>query len=118
MPTLAVTSLIRDEDSLSTMVDFAIENGFKAVELNGRHHCVEKLFPKMISTIFAGSRMRTVSHLISTTTTDAMPGSHSASVWQDTLESFKRNLEMTKELGGRVVVLHPGKIDVPDSGIS
>ncbi|MXZ03519.1 MAG: sugar phosphate isomerase/epimerase, partial [Chloroflexi bacterium] len=43
----------------------------------------------------------------------AMPGSHSASVWQETLESLKRNLEMTKNLGGKVVVLHPGKIDVP-----
>ena len=112
MPTLAVTSLIRDEDPLSTMVDFAIENGFKAVELNGRHHCVEKLSENDLDYLRGIADAHGITFNLHYNH-GAMPGSHSASVWQDTLESFKRNLEMTKELGGRVVVLHPGKIDVP-----
>ena len=112
MPTLAVTSLIRDEDPLNTMVDFAIEQGFKAIELNGRHHCAEKLSPDDIDYL----RGIADSHGITFNlhyNHGALPGSHSTSVWQETSESFKRNLEMTKHLGGRVVVLHPGKIDVP-----
>lgn len=112
MPTLAVTSLIRDEDPLNTMFDFAIENGFKAVELNGRHHCAEKLSQEDLDYLrgIADSHGITINLHYNH---GAMPGSHSASVWQETLDSLKRNLEMTKNLGGKVVVLHPGKIDVP-----
>ncbi len=112
MPTLAVTSLIRDEDPFTTMFDFAIENGFKAVELNGRHHCAEKLSPEQLDYLrgIADNHGITINLHYNHS---AMPGSHSASVWNETLESFKNNLEMTKNLGGRVVVLHPGKIDVP-----
>ncbi len=112
MPTLAITSLIRDEDPLNRMIDFAIGNGFKAVELNGRHHCAEKLSQEDLNYLRGVADAHGITINLHYNH-GAMPGSHSASVWQETLESLKRNLEMTKNLGGKVVVLHPGKIDVP-----
>ncbi len=112
MPTLAVTSLLHDNQPLNAMVDFAIENGFKAVEMNGRHHCAEKLSQDDLDYLRGVADAHGITFNLHYNH-GAMPGSHSASVWQQTLESFKRNLEMTKDLGGRVVVLHPGKIDVP-----
>ena len=112
MPTLAITSLIRDEDPLNRMIDFAIGNGFKAIELNGRHHCAEKFSQEDLSYLRGVADVHGITINLHYNH-GAMPGSHSASVWQETLESLKRNLEMTKNLGGKVVVLHPGKIDVP-----
>ena len=112
MPTLAIMSRIRDEDPLNRMIDFAIGNGFKAVELNGRHHCVEKLSREDLDYLRGVADAHGIAINLHYNH-GAMPGSHSASVWRETLESLKRNLEMTKNLGGKVVVLHPGKIDVP-----
>lgn len=112
MPTLAVMSLIRDDQPLSAMIDFAIENGFKAVELNGRRHCAETLSQDDIDYIRGVADGQGITFNLHYQHS-ALPGSHRASVWQETLASLERNLEMTKILGGRVVVLHPGKIDVP-----
>lgn len=112
MPTLAVMSLIRDDQSLNAMVDFAIEQGFKAVELNGRRHCAETLSRDDLDYLRGIADTHGITFNLHYNH-GALPGSHKASVWNDTLESFERNLEMTASLGGRVVVLHPGKIDVP-----
>ena len=112
MPTLAIMSRIRDEDPLNTMIDFAIGNGFKAVELNGRQHCAEKLSQEDFNYLRGVADEHGITINLHYNHS-AMPGSHSATVWQETLESLKLNLEMTSNLGGKVVVLHPGKIDVP-----
>ena len=112
MPELAVMSLIRDDQPLNAMVDFAVENDFKAIELNGRRHCAEKLSQEELD-YFRGVADEHGITINLHYNHGALPGSHSASVWHETLESLKRNLEMTKNLGGKVVVLHPGKIDVP-----
>ena len=112
MPTLAVTSLIRDDQPLSAMVDFAIENGFKAIELNGRHHCAETLSQEDIDYIRGVADSHGVTFNLHYNH-GALPGSHVTRTWNETLESLIGNLEMTHLLGGKVVVLHPGKIDVP-----
>ena len=112
MPTLAVVSLINDDQPLNAMIDFAIDNDFKAIELHGKHHNAESLADDDISYLQNiidkhGITFNLHYHH------DALPGSHRASVWDETLASFRRNLEMVGTLGGSVVVLHPGKIDVP-----
>ena len=112
MPTLAVTSLIRDDQPLSAMVDFAIENGFKAIELNGRHHCAETLSQEDIDYIRGVADSHGITFNLHYNH-GALPGSHVTRTWNETLESLISNLEMTHLLGGKVVVLHPGKIDVP-----
>ncbi len=112
MPTLAVTSLIHDDQPLSTMVDFAVKNDFKAVELNGRHHCAETLTPEDINYIHNVTEKHGITFNLHFQHS-ALPGSHRASVWQETLESLERNLEMVASIGGKLVVLHTGKIDVP-----
>lgn len=94
------------------MVDFAIEQRFKAVELNGRHHSAETLSQDDLDYLRGVSDAHGITFNLHYNH-GAMPGSHKANVRDDTLESFQRNLEMTASLGGRVVVLHPGKIDVP-----
>ena len=112
MPTLAITSLIRDDQPLNAMVDFAIENGFGAIELNGRHHCAETLSQEDIDYIRGVADAHGITFNLHYNH-GALPGSHVTRTWKETLESFTRNLEMTQILGGKVVVLHPGKIDVP-----
>ena len=112
MPKLAVVSLINDAQPLNAMIDFAIENEFNAIELHGKHHNAESLSEDDIGYL----RGTTDSHGITFNLHyhhDSLPGSHRTSVWNDTLASFERNLEMVASLGGRIVVLHPGKIDVP-----
>ena len=112
MPTLAISSLIRDDQPLNAMVDFAIENDFKAIELNGRHHCAETLSQDDIDYLRGVTDSRGITFNLHYNH-GALPGSHVTSTWTETLESFLRNLEMVRSLGGKVVVLHPGKIDVP-----
>ena len=112
MPTLATTSLIRDDQPLNAMVDFAIENNFKAIELNGRHHCAETLSREDINYLRGVADSHGITFNLHYNH-GALPGSHVTRTWNETLESFVRNLEMTQLLGGKVVVLHPGKIDVP-----
>ena len=112
MPKLAVVSLIQDDQPLNAMVDFAIEYGFQVVELMGKFHSAETLSEHDLR------YLEEVSESHGTTFNQhylhgAMPGSHRTSVWHDTLASFERNMEMVHRLGGSVIVLHPGKIDVP-----
>ncbi len=112
MPKLAVVSLIEDDQPLNTMVDFAIEHGFQAVELMGKFHSAETLSESDLRYLEEASDSHGITfnqHYLH----GALPGSHRTSVWRDTLASFERNLEMVQRLGGRVIVLHPGKIDVP-----
>ena len=112
MPKLAVVSLIQDDQPLRTMVDFAIEHGFQVVELMGKFHSAETLSERDLGYLGGVSEANDITfnlHYLH----GAMPGSHGTSVWNDTLASFKRNLEMVHRLGGSVIVLHPGKIDVP-----
>ena len=112
MPKLAVVSLIHDDDPLSAMVDFAIDHGFAAVELHGKHHNAEKLSEDDLRYLESAAESHgTVFNLHYHH--GALPGSHRTRVWQDTLASFERNMNMVNRLGGRVVVLHPGMIDVP-----
>ena len=112
MPKLAVVSLIQDDQPLNAMVDFAIEYGFQVVELMGKFHSAETLSEHDLR------YLEEVSESHGTTFNQhylhgAMPGSHRTSVWHDTLASFERNMEMVHRLRGSVIVLHPGKIDVP-----
>ncbi len=112
MPKLAIVSLIHDDQSLNTMVDFAIEHEFKVIELMGKFHNAEALSEHDLEYLQAASEAHGITfnqHYHH----GAMPGSHRADVWNDTLASFERNLEMVHRLGGSIVVLHPGKIDVP-----
>ncbi len=112
MPKLAVVSLIEDDQPLNTMVDFAIEHGFQVVELMGKFHSAETLSEENLRYLEEVSDSHGITfnqHYLH----GALPGSHRTSVWRDTLASFERNLEMVQRLGGRVIVLHPGKIDVP-----
>ena len=112
MPKLAVVSLINDGDPLSRMVDFAIKNQFNAVELNGKHHNAEKLSKEDIDYLRGITESNGIVFNLHYHH-GSMPGSHRTSLWRDTLASFKRNLKMIASIGGSIVVLHPGKIDVP-----
>ena len=112
MPKLAVVSLIQDDQPLNTMVDFAIEHGFRVVELMGKFHSAETLSEQDLRYLEEVSESHGITfnqHYLH----GAMPGSHRTNVWHDTLASFERNMEMVHRLGGSVIVLHPGKIDVP-----
>ena len=112
MPKLAVVSLIQDDQPLNTMVDFAIEHGFRVVELMGKFHSAETLSEQDLRYLEEVSESHGITfnqHYLH----GAMPGSHRTSVWHDTLASFERNMEMVHRLRGSVIVLHPGKIDVP-----
>ena len=112
MPKLAVVSLIQDDQPLNAMVDFAIEYGFQVVELMGKFHSAETLSEHDLRYLEEVSESHGITfnqHYLH----GAMPGSHRTSVWHDTLASFERNMEMVHRLGGSVIVLHPGKIDVP-----
>ena len=112
MPKLAVVSLIQDDQPLNAMVDFAIEHGFQVVELMGRFHSAEMLSEEDLRYLEEVSEANGITfnqHYLH----GAMPGSHRTSVWHDTVTSFERNIEMVHRLGGSVIVLHPGKIDVP-----
>ena len=112
MPKLAVVSLIQDDQPLKAMIDFAIEHGFSAVELMGKFHNAESLSEEAMLYLEDVSESNGITfnqHYHH----GAMPGSHRTSVWQDTLASFEQNLEMVHRLGGKLIVLHPGKIDVP-----
>ena len=112
MPKLALVSLIHDDAPLNAVFDFAVKHGFRAIELHGKFHSAETLTDDDISFI----RNVSASNGIALTLHyhhDALPGSHRLSVWDNLLESFTLNLEMLGNLGGKVIVLHPGKIDVP-----
>ena len=94
------------------MVDFAIEHGFRVVELMGKFHSAETLSEQDLRYLEEVSESHGITfnqHYLH----GAMPGSHRTSVWHDTLASFERNMEMVHRLRGSVIVLHPGKIDVP-----
>ncbi len=112
MPKLSVVSLLHDDEPLSAMIDFAVEHDFNAVELHGKHHNAEKLSETDIDYLRSVSDSEGITFNLHYHH-DSLPGSHRTSVWNDTLESFARNLNLVGKLGGKIVVLHPGKIDVP-----
>ncbi len=112
MVTLAIVSMLRHDDPLRRMVDFALEHGFKAMELHGKKHNAESLSDgdvDYLASVAATDRLVINHHFHH----DALPGSHRASTWDQTLASFERNIELVHRVGGDVIVLHPGKIDAP-----
>ena len=112
MTKLAVVSLLRDDQPLSAMVDFAIAHDFGSIELHGKHHNAETLNQDDISYLNRVVDAHGITFNLHFHH-DALPGSHRASVWDETFDSFVRNLKMVAQIGGEIVVLHPGKIDVP-----
>ncbi len=112
MPKLAVVSLIHDGAPLNAMVDFAIEHGFSVVELHGKHHNAEKLSEDDLCYLEGVAASHGIVFNLHYHH-DALPGSHRTSVWHETLASVEKNMKMVHRIGGSVVVLHPGTIDVP-----
>ncbi len=111
MPTLALVSILCGGDLRST-VDFAIQEGFGAVELHGRHHSADDLTEGDIEFL----QMATASHGITFNmhfVHASLPASHRASVQSETSAKFKRDVELVSRLGGTRIVLHSGMVDVP-----
>ena len=107
-----LVSLIHDDEPLKAMFDFAIKHEFKAVELHGKFHNAETLTGDDVAYLKDVSESNGIA-LNLHYHHDALPGSHRRSTWENLLTSFTRNIEMLGSLGGKVIVLHPGKIDVP-----
>ncbi len=112
MPKIALIPLHTRNDSLKDTVDFAIQHGFKAIELHGKHQSSDLLSEEEIQFLIEVSKTSSIEFNLHFHH-DALPASHRASVRRETMDRFIRDLDLLHRIGGAVIVLHPGMIDVP-----
>ena len=93
------------------MVEWAIEHGFGGVEFNGpiRLADVSSDDRQFLSAMADEHGMRYTHHFPTT----ALPGSHDRARRESDLADLIGEIEVGGELGVEVIVVHPGKIDIP-----
>lgn len=111
MPKLAIVSKVAD-GTLRESIEFALKHQFKAIELHGKYHDADRLSDQEVEYMLEVANENNITfntHFHH----DALPASHRKSTYSQTLDKFKRDIQLVSKLGGNRIVLHPGKIDVP-----
>lgn len=105
------TSAIGSPPSAQMAVEWAIEHGFGGVEFNGpiRLADVSPDDRAFLASASADHGMRYTHHFPAS----AMPCSHDPATRQRDLAELISEVNAAGELGVEVIVLHPGKVDVP-----
>ena len=107
--TLAVVSSSFGDRTLSETIRVVARHEFRAVELHGKHHSAHQL------TADEKQEMRDVARDGITFNLhfkhSAEPSTGDARVQDETYDQFMRDLEMVEDVGGQVIVLHPGQLD-------
>ena len=105
------TSSIGGSSSVRPAVEWAIEHGFGGVEFNGpiRLADVSSDDRQFLSAMADEHGMRYTHHFPTT----ALPGSHDRARRESDLADLIGEIEAGGELGVEVIVVHPGKIDIP-----
>ena len=106
------SSFVDPSRSARPSVDWAIAHQFHGVELNGSHVPLDELSDgdRRYLRIQAAVHGITYTHHFTST---AAPGSHDDDRRSRDLEDLRTAVRTAAEIGVKVIVLHPGKLDVP-----
>lgn len=107
------TSCIDNPESVRYAVEFAIEHGFNGVEFNSPDIYLSKQSLADLSWMLEMSQehsLRYTHHF----PPSALPGSHVETTRERDLEELSQEIFVAGELGVEVIVIHPGRLHVPD----
>ena len=109
------SSFVNTSKSPRPSVQWAIRHGFHGIEFNGNHAPLTDFSEDDRKYL----RAKAVQHGLTYTyhfKSDAMPGSHDEARRASDLKHLKDNLIAGSEIGTKIFVIHPGKIDVQRNG--
>ena len=112
--TLAVVSSSFGDRTLGETIRVATRNEFRAVELHGKHHSAHQLTEHEHQEMRDAARDGLTFNLHFKHS--AEPSTSDARVRDETYSQFMRDLEMVSNVGGEVIVLHPGQVDADVEG--
>ena len=107
------TSCIDNPESVRYAAEFAIEHGFNGVEFNSPDIYLSKQSLADLSWMLEMSQehsLRYTHHF----PPSALPGSHVETTRERDLEELSQEIFVAGELGVEVIVIHPGRLHVPD----
>lgn len=107
-----VSSFISQEPSPRPAVEFAIEHGFHAVELTGRHYWPDLLDARETAWLVDVAAEHEITYTFHFAF-DAVPASHHVDRRAEWLQKLLGVVELAGALHAPVIVLHPGQIDCP-----
>ena len=110
MPTMGfTTTTFTDEPTALPGLEFAIENGFHALELSGNH-----LWPEVMATGEARElRVESARHGVNLSIhfpTRYWPGSADAAVRLECVDALRATIDVARDVGARIIVVHPGPV--------
>ena len=108
---LAVVSGSFGDRTVGETIGFASRNGFQAIELHGKHHAAHRLTASEMSEMRSAASDGITFNLHFKHS--AEPSTGDLCIRDETHSQFLRDLEMVDNVGGKVIVLHPGQLD-PD----
>ena len=106
------TRSIGEERTAREAVDFAVEHGIRAVELDGRGGWHQRLSPDDIRHMKAQGAAHGIQYSIHFAQATS-PASHDPERRAKHLQELRDDMDLVHDLGGRVIVVHLGQIDHP-----
>jgi len=116
MPNFAVSTICFGADAdACEVLDFAVRNGFRGLELSSYHFWPERLRPQEIERIRSVANEHDMHLAIHARHRGISFGAHEPALRQRFVEELQATVKLVAELGGDVVVAHVGAIVPPES---
>ena len=114
MPTIAVSTFSFGPECMAREgMDFALEYGFKGLELGSWNHWPDLMSPedaKYLRVQVANQGLELSIHFIHR---GVAPATHVPERRAKHLEELQQTLHLAGDIGARVIVVHPGQVDCP-----
>ncbi len=115
MATIGMSTLSFGPDcEIERAIDFAIEHGFKALELSSYHLWPARLRVQDVRSLRVQGATHGIEYSIHFIHRGVAPCSHDTGKRAKHLDELTATMHLAHEIGARVVVLHPGLVDHPD----
>lgn len=111
--TLAIVSAAFGDRSVSDTLDVARRNDFRAIELHGKHHAAHQLTADDVAAIRDAATNDGVTFNMHFDH-NATPATPDAALLDDIRSRFRRDLDLLANVGGKVIVVHPGYLYHPE----
>jgi sugar phosphate isomerase/epimerase len=99
---------------IDAALDFAVEHGFKALELSSYHLWPARLKVQDVRRLRMQGAQHEIQYSIHFIHRGVAPASHDSERRAKHLDELTETMHLAHEIGARVIVVHPGLMDHPD----
>ena len=117
MPTIAVSTFSFGPEGMAREgMDFALEHGFKGLELGSWNHWPDLMSPEDVKYLRVQAATQGIELSIHFIHRGVAPATHVPERRAKHLGELRQTLRLAGDIGARVIVVHPGPLDYPGVG--